>query len=88
MKCALTSTLSRTVTVALTSDSAADGDLSTLWLAIITDWRIPSFMFGLLATQYLKQGSLQNPDFEFRNKEFHLPQVGIFALQPGRNLGF
>ena len=79
MKCALTSTLSRTVTVALTSDSAADGDLSTLWLAMVADWRIPSFMFGLLATQYLKQGKLQNPEFEFRNKELSLPQAGIFA---------
>ena len=46
MKCALTFTLSSTITVALTRDSAALEVSSTGSLAMLGNQRIPNLMFG------------------------------------------
>ena len=84
--CALTSTLSRTVTVALTSDSAAVGRVSLPSLAMITHYASTPMYLCLVASNAVLRCIRRNPVIRFRKMEFQFPLVGIISSFHG-NLG-
>ena len=85
--CALTSTLSRTVTVALTSDSAAVGRVSLPLLAMISHYASTPMYLCLDASNAVLRSIRLNPAIEFRKLEFQFPLAGIISSFHG-NLGY
>lgn len=85
--CALTSTLSRTVTVALTSDSAAVGRVSLPSLAMITHYASTPMYLCLPASNAVLRRIRRNHAVGFRKMEFQFPLAGIISSFHG-NLGY
>ena len=83
--CALTSTLSRTVTVALTSDSAAVGRVSLPSLAMMSHHTSTPMYLCLDASNAVLRGIRRNHAIRFRKMESQFPLAGIISSFHGNS---